>query len=236
MLKNLYDLDVIQSDNYRKIDPKIVDSLVVSILEIGLQEPIRLFQIEETGELFMISGHHRLEAMRKIKRNPLYQKKVFQAYVMRGSQKEYLSQETAIKSVMANSLRPDISLVDRAGALLKLVQVGLSLEDIAKMLNEERLQVQKLLAVATLPEDVRDFIHEHPRLKDSVVIKFALRYEQDQSFQIIEAFQEVLGRKRQGASSKLNRRNFRERLEATGEFNAQQILKIMDCVDEIGKV
>ena len=83
MLKNLYDLDAIKTDNYRDLNPKIVDDLTQSIMEVGLQEPIQLYHIEETGELYVISGHHRLAAMKRVKKHPMHQGMVFQAHVTR---------------------------------------------------------------------------------------------------------------------------------------------------------
>ena len=112
MLKNLYDLKSIKTDNYRKLDEKTVLELVESIKTVGLQEPIQLFIINETREYIVVSGHHRLEAIKRIKDEPKYSEKVFQAEVTRGSLTDYLSEETAIKSVMANSMRKDMVLVE----------------------------------------------------------------------------------------------------------------------------
>ena len=239
MLKNLYDLDSIKSDNYRNLDMNTVEKLRQSILAVGLQEPIQLFQVNETGELFVVSGHHRLEAIRQIKAKPQHQDMVFQAEVVRGSQFEYRSQNTAIKSVMANSMRKDMVLVDRAKAYQKLLAAGLDVETIALMVDKDDTTIRKTLLVAKLPEKVLDYIQSTPKLRDSLVYKFAAKYNKDSSFDVLAALSELQtsSLKRQGARTKtfrVDKEKFSKKLEGTGEFSPQQIDKILGCLSTKG--
>ncbi|SMF06222.1 ParB/RepB/Spo0J family partition protein [Pseudobacteriovorax antillogorgiicola] len=236
MLKNLYDLDTIKSDNYRSLDEDTVDKLVRSILAIGLQEPIHLFHVNETGELFVISGHHRLEAIRRIKSDPRHAHLVFQAEVVRGSIEEYQSQCTAIKSVMANAMRKDMALLDRATAYAKLLDSGLDLETIGLMVDESPASVKKTLGINELPREVIEFIRENPKLRDSVVFKFAARFQKDPSFDMVAALQDVLNQKnvRRGAQKRsgprVNKNRIGERLAATGQFSHDQIKTVLTCL------
>ena len=49
---------------YRQNDPKKVEALMVSIAEIGLQEPIDVLEVE--GEYYGFSGCHRYEACTRL--------------------------------------------------------------------------------------------------------------------------------------------------------------------------
>ena len=184
MLKNLYDLEIIKADNYRNLDEATVEKIKSSILAVGLQEPIQLFQVNETGELMVVSGHHRLEAMKRIKAEAAHSSMVFQGEVVRGTLMEYRSQNVAVKSVMANSMRKDMAIVDRAKAYDKLLEAGLDIDTISLMVDKEASTIKKTLLVAKLPIDVLDFIESQPKLRDSIVYKYAAKYDKDRSLDV----------------------------------------------------
>lgn len=172
MIRNLYDLNHIRHDNYRPIDEEAVENLTRSIKEVGLQEPISLFEVQETRVMYVISGHHRLEAMKNVMRDPDHDQ-VFKAWVTRGTEEEYQSQKTAVQSVMANMLRTDLGLLDRAAAYRRLRDSGLSASAIAGMVNRDKRTIEMTLNVSLLPEDVKAWIRSHKKIKDSVVYRLA---------------------------------------------------------------
>ena len=234
MLKNLYDLDVLKNDNYRNLDEDTVEKIKASILAVGLQEPIQLFQVNETGELYVVSGHHRLEAMKRIKAEG-HEDMVFQAELVRGSMLEYRSQNVAIKSVMANSMRKDMAIIDRAKAYRRLEDAGLDDETIGKMVDKDPSTIKKTLMVADLPTEVLEYIEAQPKIRDSLVYKYAGKYAKNPSLNVIEAIEAEMNQKKQrkGASAaniKVNREKFNQDLNATGKFSPEQIQIILNCL------
>ena len=92
--------------------------------------------------------------------------------------------------------------------------------------------ISKALAVATLSQEAKDFVRENPKLRDSVVIKFAQRYDNDREFDVISSLKGVLEKKRQGAKSglRLSKRQIKDRLQASGKYDADQIGQIIDTI------
>jgi ParB family chromosome partitioning protein len=160
VLRNLYDLDSIKSDNYRPLDPHAVEALAASIKEVGLQEPIQLFEVNETKELFVISGHHRLEALKKVKRDPTHAHKIFQALITTGTTDDLKSQKTAISSVVSNILRTDLTIIDRAEAYQRLKDRGASAKEIGRMVQKDKRTIEMTLNVAQIPDESKEFVPE----------------------------------------------------------------------------
>ena len=236
MIRNLDDLKAIKHDNHRRISKSAVDSLVKSIKEVGLQEPIRLFEIAATGELYVVSGHHRLEAMKRVQDDPAFAGRVFSAWVVKGTQEEYESQKTVINAVLSNMLRTDLDLLDRAGAYSKLRATGLSAAAIAAMVNKDKRTIEMTLNVALLPEDVQDWIRKHPKIKDSVVYKLAARYKREPDLNLIRLLRESLaprGRLVQGATAmvRVNKTEFREKLTQQDFLTQSQIDQILSILE-----
>lgn len=235
MIRNIFDLDIIQSDNYRPLDEPTVAALTESIRQVGLQEPIKLFEILDTKALYVISGHHRLEALRRIKRDPRYKHKVFQAIVMTGTKEEYESKKTAIASVMANMLRKDLDIIDRAMAYHKLKETGLSAKEIGLMVHKDRRTIEMTLNVALLPEEARDFVKQHNEIKDSSVYQIAVKAKKDPAFKPLAALHEQVMKKRQGASAAARLPRFapeiaRDLLVAEAGLSDETVTQIMDIL------
>lgn len=231
MLKNIYDLEKIEGANYREISEEAVAALVTSIKEVGLQEPIQLFEVAESGKLYVVSGHHRLEAMKRVSRDPQYSHRVFQAYVTTGTAEELASQKVAIRAVVANVLRKDLSLVERAQAYHKLRETGISAASISRMVHKDKRTIEMTLNVALLPPQALAFIQEQERLKDSVVYKLAVKYKKDPQFDILAALKESLAQRRKGAVAKdvvrFNRSAAHDRLVAEGGFSNEVAARII---------
>lgn len=242
MLRNLYDLDQIKEDNYRPLDQAAVDALAASIKEVGLQEPIRLFEVVDTKELHVISGHHRLAALKKIKKDPRYAHKIFQAFILQGSQEDLKSQKTAIHSLISNVLRNDLALIDRAEAYHRLRERGASAQEIGRMVHKDKRTIEMTLNVALLPQEAKDFVRNAPRLRDSTVYRLAVKLKKDPNFDIMGQLKEAAAprHQRQGASVQTNGFNFRanrpviqERLEKTAHFSGSDIERILQVLESI---
>ena len=238
MLKNLYDLNKIKSDNYRDIDVDAVESLANSIKTVGLQEPIRLFEIEETGEQYVISGHHRLEALKRVKRDPDFSHQIFQAFVMSGDKDTYNSQKVAISSVLSNMLRTNLAIVDRAEAFAKLKRTGMSAAEIAKVVGKDKRTIEMTLNVALLPKEIKTYIKENPKLKDSLVYRESVKLKKDPNHDVLSALrdsQDMKG-KRAGASASPKpswcSASVTQKLQETNKFTPEDIELIIEIFSQ----
>ena len=242
MLRNLYDLDSIKCDNYRPLNEEAVEKLCASIKEVGLKEPIHLFEVAATKELYVISGHHRLEALKKVKRDKSHAHKIFQALVTTGSESELYSLKTVEGSVISNMLRTDLGIIDRAQAYLRLKNKGKSAKDIGKMVQKDKRTIEMTLNVALIPEVSKEFVRQNPKLKDSTVYKLAVKYKKEPDFDIQKALEEAAQKrtKRAGASKEAKKgeirvkpKEFKETLLAETNLSESDIDKVIFLLGSI---
>lgn len=188
----------------------------------------------ETGEYYVLAGHHRLEAMRNIKKNPKHAHIKFQANVVRGSQEEFDSQDTTIKSIMSNAMRRPSTLMEMAAAVGDLKKSGLSLPVISEVLAQPKRYVEKLYAVSILPEEIKDFVAANPNLSDDSIIRLSMKFRDKPSESMLSAF-ERMAKRRQGAvtAQAPKKSHFKKSLNATGSLTPQQIKTVMKVYSDI---
>lgn len=179
-IENIEAIDKLKSTNYRPINEDQVIALMASIREIGLQEPIKIFEIEGSKERFIISGHHRAEAIRRLREANSRVAYQLPAELRRGTKEELESQTTIVSSIVANMFRSDMTVLERAAAYQKLSDSGLSVQEIARQLTVNRKTVSNGLAVCNLPQDVKDWISQN-KVTDAKVYNVATAYKRDPS-------------------------------------------------------
>lgn len=179
-IENIEAIDGLKSTNYRPINESQIEALMASIREIGLQEPIKIFEIQDSKERFIICGHHRAEAIRRLRQ---YNSTIFYnlpAELKRGTREELENQQTIISSIVSNMFRSDMNVLERASAYQKLVNSGLAAQEIARRLTKDRKTITNGLAVAALPKEVKEWIASN-KVSDSRVYSVAIAYKRDPS-------------------------------------------------------
>ncbi len=187
MIKHIDNIEAIEnlnSANYRPINEDQVAALMASIREIGLQEPIKVFEIKDTKERFIICGHHRAEAIRRLREANATIFYNLPTELKRGTREELESQSTIVGSIVSNMFRTDMTVFERAAAYQKLVDAGLTVQEIARRLTKDRKTVTNGLAVAALPLEVKDWIADN-KISDSRVYSVARAYKRDPSIDCI---------------------------------------------------
>ena len=231
MLKTIFNLEAILLDNYREMNEASIKLLEESILTIGLQEPILLFYAEDTGNYHLVSGHHRLAAMKRIKKLAGHEKDSFVGEVIRGSSKEFQSQGIQLKAILSNCLRKEPSLKDLVAAIGRL-RSKISNESLPKVLGLSQNRFLVLCHVCDLkPEDLAQ-LFSYEDLPEKVLIDAAVKKRDDETF----ALNEHLARKRKETKKRakppLTKRLVQSRLKKTGDFSSKQIKLIIDALED----
>ncbi|SMF22896.1 ParB/RepB/Spo0J family partition protein [Pseudobacteriovorax antillogorgiicola] len=193
-IENIESIDKLESTNYRPINEDQVTALVASIREIGLQEPIKIFELEGTKQRYIISGHHRAEAIRQLRESNARIVYALPAELKRGTKEELESQTIVVSSIVANMFRSDMTVLERAAAYKKLADSGLSVQEIARQLTVDRKTVTNGLAVAALPQDAKDWVKAN-KVTDARVYQVATAYKRDPSIDCIERLSKAPAKK-----------------------------------------
>lgn len=122
-----------------------VDELADSIAENGLQMPVVL-RLRHDGKMQVVCGFRRLAALKQLGWKRC-------AAVVRDD----LNSETdAIKvSILENEARRTYSVVDRAHAIARLFQLGMTNRAIGKMFGVGERQLQRLRKLTTFPAELQ---------------------------------------------------------------------------------
>jgi ParB family chromosome partitioning protein len=138
-------LDRIDGNPYQprsQADEQALFELMMSVREHGVIQPIVVRPLNDRYQL--IAGHRRLEACRRCELPTI------PAIFRQASERDML--EVAL---IENIHREDLNCVDRANAYRRYQDVfGLSAEDIAERLGEDRTTVVNYLRLLSLPDEV----------------------------------------------------------------------------------
>ncbi len=148
-------VDIKIDENIRKnIDLKSDDFLKLrnSIKSKGILQSI-LVEVRETSndyELICVEGHRRILAAKdlNIERVPC----ILQTYS---------KQDERTNAALAATIKEELHPLDRAEAFLKLINMGVSVEEIAKEHERDARTVRRYLKMANWPEDVKELIRAH---------------------------------------------------------------------------
>ncbi len=136
----------IESDNFK--------ALLSSIKKHGIQQNVvvELQEVDDKIQLVCISGHRRITAAQMIE-SITHIPALIQKY-----EKESHKLELALAE---NMLREDLHSLDIANVFAKLIQQGLTREEIAKHLGKSDKTVRYYLKMAHWSADAKKFVREH---------------------------------------------------------------------------
>lgn len=124
-----------------------INELSESIKKSGVLQPV-LVRPVKGGRYELIAGERRWRASKKIGLNKV------PAII-----KELEDQEVMVISLIENIQREDLSAIEEAEALQKLIEkTGNTKEELAKIISKSRSYVSNCLRLLTLPESVRDLL------------------------------------------------------------------------------
>jgi ParB-like chromosome segregation protein Spo0J len=179
MLKTIDDVSKLVAGNYRPINEATVAALMDSIREVGIREPIRVVETEDTRELVVVAGHHRVEAVRRLKAmNPAISY-ALPALVTKGKKADLGLVDAQVSMVIGNVFAPSAHLVDRALGYKRLREAGLSAVSIARAAGVSENLVHKTLAVAELSDEAKEWLRKNPKLNDSAVYAAAAKIKRE---------------------------------------------------------
>ena len=127
----------------KKIDKEKLDELAASIQSKGVIEPITVKFIEGDGKYRIVTGERRYKAAKiaGLKEIPCIAKEL--------SDDEVLSVQ-----LIENLQREDLSPVDEAAALKKLLDTGMTQVKVSKLIGKSQSYISQSLKILDLPENI----------------------------------------------------------------------------------
>lgn len=170
------ELEELKGANIRQLDHEHVDNLARSILEVGLVEPISVFECEgPLGlERHLLSGFHRVAALKKIFQEHKHIQIMIPAKIIRGEIEELSEYKTLLQQVMPNLLRKDMNIFDRSKAFKKMVDLHQDIQRVASAVGRSSRSIQQHLQVACF-SDCEIATLARANLKDRQVFNLAAK-------------------------------------------------------------
>lgn len=163
------------SDNVRR--PGLangVEELVVSMLELGQQEPVAVVRnTDYSGQEYrLIFGFRRHRAATIINNEGLYDTARHpEGFLLRAELWDKSGGHNGlVRAVAENVVRKDLSDIERAGVIKRLKKAGMKQKEAAKVLNVSEATVTQLLKLLDLPAEVQDAIHEGRATREMCLI------------------------------------------------------------------
>ena len=179
----LKDIDSLIPMNYRSIDEKHLESLIDSIRTVGIREPVRVFEVRETKQRYLLCGHHRVEAVKRLRKLNDTPCEV-PAFVEKGSEEDLRSMRKVADSVVSNVLHSKLNLIERAAAYKKLRDSGMSILDIGRVVGDSDRTVRNVLDVSLLTDNVKQYINREG-IKEAKVYKVVAKWKRDATIDLI---------------------------------------------------
>lgn len=174
-----------RTTNYRELDESKVQSLMESIREVGVIEPISLAEAPE-GTFELIGGYHRTEAVLRLAAIYPHINLLVSAIVL-GS-----DADLAAKRVISNSARRE-SVLDRARGAQVLKESGRTTKQIADAYGVDRVTIENYLRLAALYSAAPEAVSQAAdKRKDALLYRVAAKFARDSSIDIQAEIEKAL--------------------------------------------
>ena len=151
---------------------------------MGVREPLRIFEVKESRKRFILSGHHRVEAVKRLRKisNVAHDVPVI---VEKGTEEELQSMSKATDAVVSNVLQSKLNLIERAAAYRRLLDSGMSIRDICGAVGDSDKTVRNVLDVWLLPDGVKVHIAS-TGIKDAAVYRATAKWKRDNTIDLVK--------------------------------------------------
>jgi ParB family chromosome partitioning protein len=131
-------------------DEEPLDHLVASIQDHGLLQPV-LFRVDEEGNLFIVAGERRLQAVMKVGLETI------PAILVEGNAGEI--------ALVENLLREDLTAIEFAEALDRIMKEhDYTQDELTGIIGKAKSTVSEILSLNRLPEDIRNECRNNPKI------------------------------------------------------------------------
>jgi ParB family transcriptional regulator, chromosome partitioning protein len=156
---NLADLQPDPNQPRKYLDAAALNELTASIAQHGVLEPI-LFR-QESGLLYIVAGERRVAAARKAGLSTI------PAIFIDGQNPDEIS-------IVENILRQDLTLVEEAEALDRLMKDhNYMQDDLARILSKAKSTISETLSLTRLPKVIRDECRKDPSIPKKTLVGIA---------------------------------------------------------------
>ena len=156
---NVKDLQTDPNQPRKFFDQEPLDHLVASVQDHGLLQPV-LFRVDEDGNLFIVAGERRLQAVKKANLESI------PAILTEGNPDEI--------ALMENILREDLTTIEFAEALDRIMKEHNYTQDqLTGIIGKAKSTISEILSLINLPDQIRNECREDPKVSRKTLIKIA---------------------------------------------------------------
>jgi len=132
-----------------------LEDLMTSIIESGLQVPLKARQLQEFDDRWeIVDGHRRLEAI-KLAISRGHEIPYVDVLTFKGNEEEQV-----ISMLITGTGQKPLNEMEQANAVERLVEFGYRLDDIAKKMGRSLPHVYYLVKLSALPMKIKDRIQQ----------------------------------------------------------------------------
>jgi ParB/RepB/Spo0J family partition protein len=192
------DIHALQYDNYRQIDESKVEEYFQSIREVGVKVAV-LVKKTDKG-MFLIDGHHRVEAARRLMQQYPHISITIQAIVRIGTSES----DEIVQKVVSNFTRRE-SIVDRAAGYSLLAEKGKTAKQIADTVGKDRTTIENHLHFYAMYLRHKEAIDKNlPSLKEAFLYKLGHKFNRDPDSDIAGQIEKEVAPKERKSATKVD--------------------------------
>jgi ParB/RepB/Spo0J family partition protein len=167
------DIHALTYDNYRVIDETKVEEYLQSIKEVGVKVAITVKRTE--NGMFLIDGHHRVEAARRLMQQYPHISLTIQAIVRVVTSES----DEIVQKVVSNFTRRE-SIIDRAVGYHLMAEKGKTAKQIADTVGKDRTTIENHLHFYSMYLRHKESIDKHlPSLKEAFLYKLGHKFNRE---------------------------------------------------------
>lgn len=156
---NVKDLQTDPNQPRKFFDQEPLDHLVASVQDHGLLQPV-LFRVDQDGNLFIVAGERRLQAVKKAGLETI------PAILVEGNTGEI--------ALVENLLREDLTAIEFAEALDRIMKErDYTQEQLTGIIGKAKSTVSEILSLTNLPDQIIDECRKNPKVSRKTLIKIA---------------------------------------------------------------
>jgi len=178
----------------KTMEPEAMEELTASVARHGVLQPI-LFRMdwsgraEERANLFVVAGERRVEAARRAG--------------LIAIPALYVDKDEAEIALVENLLRQDLTAVEEAEALQRLLtDKNYTQDQLASIIGKARTTVSDILTINRLPQAIRDECRGDRKITRNALIEIARKKQERAMFTAYRAYREKMAKAQQKRSRK----------------------------------
>jgi ParB family chromosome partitioning protein len=158
-----------------------IEALAKSIVETGLQVPLKAVKVRGEDKFELVDGHRRLKAILHAIENGLADIKYVEVSPFKGN-----AEDRVLSMVITGTGQKPLNEIEQAEAIKRLTNFGYVAEEIATKIGKSVPQVYNLLTLSGVAKKIKDKIHKGLISGGTVVQIVREVKDEDEQLKVVE--------------------------------------------------